>query len=222
MTKKKATGKKKAKAKVKAKAKKTASKKAPPRAALDKNQIWKVNDIAEILNVSDRWIQKLSKEGVIPKPVKGEYELGATVKAYVGFLQGKVSGDEVAQVRKAVEDEKLRKIRLENDAREGNVIYVDEARHIINEMAASVKLFTNSIPGRMANELAIVSEPAIIKKMLLNEIRSAQESISVQLESATTSAKRSGHNKATTRPGPKPVGGRKSRTATGKRGTRAI
>ena len=48
--------------------------------------------IANLLNVSERRIEQLVKQKIIPKAGRGVFDLGPTVQAYVRYLQGLCSG----------------------------------------------------------------------------------------------------------------------------------
>ena len=48
--------------------------------------------IANLLNISERRIEQLVKQKVIPKAGRGVFDLGPTVQAYVRYLQGLCSG----------------------------------------------------------------------------------------------------------------------------------
>ena len=48
--------------------------------------------IATLLNISERRIEQLVKQKVIPKAGRGVFDLGPTVQAYVRYLQGLCSG----------------------------------------------------------------------------------------------------------------------------------
>ena len=48
--------------------------------------------IANLLNVSERRIEQLVKQRIIPKAGRGVFDLGPTVQAYVRYLQGLCSG----------------------------------------------------------------------------------------------------------------------------------
>jgi len=60
--------------------------------------LYSVDVIAKLLNLTERRVQQLAKEGIIPKAEKGKYNLVAVVKAYVKYLQdlafGKHTGSE--------------------------------------------------------------------------------------------------------------------------------
>lgn len=64
--------------------------------------------IADLLNLTERRVEQLTKLKILPKAERGKYDLGPTVKAYVMYLQQRLSGgDEVIDV-KALKDEKLK------------------------------------------------------------------------------------------------------------------
>lgn len=46
-----------------------------------------VSTIAKLLLLSDRRVQQLTKEGVIPKAERGRYELAPAVQGYIRYLQ---------------------------------------------------------------------------------------------------------------------------------------
>ena len=48
--------------------------------------------ISNLLNISERRIEQLVKQKIIPKAGRGVFDLGPTVQAYVRYLQGLSSG----------------------------------------------------------------------------------------------------------------------------------
>lgn len=64
----------------------------------DKPTEYSVLKMASLLMLSDRRIQQLAKEGVLPKSARGKYELAPTVQAYISYLRDRAAepsdGDE--------------------------------------------------------------------------------------------------------------------------------
>ncbi|MBQ3434151.1 MAG: hypothetical protein IJG24_03790 [Selenomonadaceae bacterium] len=59
----------------------------------DKNQgLYPTEIIANLLNLSERRVEQLTKKKIIPKAGRGVYDLGQTVQAYIRYLQGVCSG----------------------------------------------------------------------------------------------------------------------------------
>ncbi len=48
--------------------------------------------IANLLNITERRLEQLAKQKIIPKAGRGVFDLGSTVQAYVRYLQGLSSG----------------------------------------------------------------------------------------------------------------------------------
>lgn len=51
-----------------------------------------VATIAKLFNLTERRVQQLAKEGVIPKPEKGKYDLIGCVRGYIAYLQERAFG----------------------------------------------------------------------------------------------------------------------------------
>jgi hypothetical protein len=57
--------------------------------------VYKVGVIARLFGVSERRVQQMAKEGIIPKAVKGKYDLVGCVRGYIAFLQDRAFGKNV-------------------------------------------------------------------------------------------------------------------------------
>ena len=59
----------------------------------DKNQgLYSTEIIANLLNLSARRVEQLTKKKIIPKAGRGVYDLGQAVQSYIRYLQGLCSG----------------------------------------------------------------------------------------------------------------------------------
>lgn len=181
-----------------------------------------VNTIAKLLNITERRVQQLAKEGVIPKPIKGEYDLVGSVQGYVTYLQEKVKGADIAASRRTFEQERIRKIRMENDEREGRLLQFDDVKNALNEMMVLLRGQLESIPGRVASELAGVSDAGVIRHTLLNEIRRTESTAAEQLAGMGVDQASIKPDKPTTTKKSGAVGKRKKKAARRKRGARAV
>lgn len=77
------------------------------------------------------------------------------------------------------------KVEMENELRRGRMILADQVEETIFELAAYLAREHEAMPGRLANELAGISEPAIIRARLLAELRAIRDGIATH--SARTS-----------------------------------
>ncbi|MEA5034019.1 hypothetical protein [Cloacibacillus evryensis] len=116
--------------------------------------------IAELLNLSERRVEQLAQKKIIPKAERGKYDLGPTVKAYVMYLQQKLTGGGEAIDVSEFKDRLLKAKALEQEAkarlreimkleREGKVI---DRAEVVEQWAArcvELKSALLSIPMRV-------------------------------------------------------------------------
>jgi hypothetical protein len=113
--------------------------------------------IAEVLNITERWVNKLCKDGVLPKVSRGKYDLLGCVKAYIKFLQQNTKTGMVSK-RGDMEEEKLRKLKEEADKLERERLR-DEGRTL--EAEECYKMMTNtytSIRQKIMSEVQLTAE----------------------------------------------------------------
>lgn len=87
--------------------------------------------IAELLNLTPRWVRQLAKDGVIPKPERGKYDVTGAVQGYVKYLQARadgrgVEGQDVHAERARLTRARARRAELEADALERSLLPFDE------------------------------------------------------------------------------------------------
>lgn len=68
-------------------------------------------------------------------------------------------------------EERARKLRLENDAREGRLVSIDKVRREVFEGSRAVRDALLNIPDRLAGELAAETDPAVVWRKLDAAIR---------------------------------------------------
>jgi phage terminase Nu1 subunit (DNA packaging protein) len=87
--------------------------------------------LAHVLDLTPRRLQQLTRENVIPAPIKGQYELAPAVRAYVRYLrngQRNVRDDELRREQTREAKERANKLELENQKMMARVIDLDVAR----------------------------------------------------------------------------------------------
>lgn len=134
--------------------------------------------VAKVLNLSERRVQQLVREGILPKPIKGKYDLIACVRAYIKYLQERAFGKDAAPQDTHLERARLLKAQadkteLEVDTLRGNLIPLEQVesdwRGIV--MACRSKLL--SIPSRSAFQIATLSDTHEIERFLKRSIYEA-------------------------------------------------
>lgn len=111
--------------------------------------------IAKLLDLSERRVQQLSREGVIPKATRGQYDLIASVRGYVRYLR-----DQAARAQAGAPDyasERARFIRaradlaeMEAEEKRGSVIAAEDAEAAWIAVLALLRTRLLALPDRLA------------------------------------------------------------------------
>lgn len=127
--------------------------------------------IAKLFGVTDRRIQQLAKEGIIPAAQKRPYmfDLLPTVQSYIRYLSDKANGREAKSADAAqVEMEKL---RAEADMKrskadmaamqlkelEGKMHRSEDVEAVTNDLVYTVRSMIMALPGRLAMDVVQVA-----------------------------------------------------------------
>ena len=130
--------------------------------------------IANLLNISERRIEQLSKQKIIPKAGRGVYDLGPTVQAYVRYLQGICNGsirsDEPSDLDKRLLEAKV----LERESKARQAKYrADKMEQDIKD--TDLRKAVREIPSRFGDELSPSSR--IKLQNLIYEILNGSEEL---------------------------------------------
>jgi len=154
-----------------------------------------VSTIAKLLLLTDRRVQQLSKEGVIPKSARGRYELAPSVQGYVRYLQERSIGRESAPEDYHTEKSRLVKLQadkaqFEVDELTGKVVRSEDVEHAWSVMISDCKSRLLSIPSKAAPLVSSEdSSPAcqnIIDEMVREALQELSEYGNVQGEPIDT------------------------------------
>lgn len=141
-----------------------------------------VATIASLLMLSERRVQQLTREGVIPRAERGRYELVPAVQGYVRYLQerGGSSSDSPIDYH----EQKARLTKAQADMAEielararGDVVGVAQLEKNLGSLFAEVQTNIRNIPGRIASSLAGAKDESAIKRMMLAEIDQVLQSL---------------------------------------------
>ena len=131
----------------------------------------KVAVISKFLNLTERRVQQLARDGIIPKAEKGKYDLVRSVQRYVQYLQDRAYGStdaprdthhERARLIKAQAD----KTELEVAALRNQLIPIDRIEHDWMQQVSSCRMRLLAIPTKCAFQIAALKEPAEIERFL--------------------------------------------------------
>jgi len=107
---------------------------------------------AQLLKVTPRTVQKLTKDGWIEKAGHGQYSLVNVVQGYISYQQSRIDELSRKNADKNVSTERYRRLKTENDLREGKLIEVTEARAMLQSHAGTVRSRLTSLPARLTRD----------------------------------------------------------------------
>jgi hypothetical protein len=139
--------------------------------------------IATLLNLTPRWVRQLAKEGVIPKPERGKYDLTGAVQGYVKYLQARadgrgVEGQDVHAARARLVQARARRAEIECDALARSLLPFDEVVTAWQQLVAAFRARCLALPSKMAPRLVMMSETREIQNALTAAVREALEELS--------------------------------------------
>ena len=150
------------------------------------NPTYPVGTIAKLLMLTDRRVQQLSKDGVIPKADRGRYELAPAVQGYIRYLQERTIDAGGAEGAINYQTEKARRMRADADLKEmavqqlrGSLINAEEAAAVTALLMSELKSkLLNNAPVRIAAAGKSTKSEAALKKIIKAELSEIMASLS--------------------------------------------
>ena len=148
--------------------------------------------IAKLFGVTDRRVQQLAKEGIIPaaqtRPYK--FDLLPTVQAYIKHLSEKANGRE--QKSNDVAQAEADRVRAEADIKqakakiaemqlkemEGSMHRSEDVKAMTTDLVFTIRGMIMALPGRLAMDVAQVSNPAEVSVLIRDECYKILEELS--------------------------------------------
>ena len=141
-----------------------------------------IEAIAKLLKLSERRIQQLAKDNIIPKAERGKYDLVSSVHGYIDFLKAKAGGDftaeEVLKNKNKLLKAKAEIAEIEKMKATGELIPKEEVKRTWLELVQKVKQKLLSIPNKVAPVVVTVKSINEIKLILQDKIYEALYEIS--------------------------------------------
>ena len=143
-----------------------------------------VQVIARLLMISERRVQQLANEGVIPRSETRRYNLEESVQAYIQFLQGKNVGRGMADEQIDFHEEKARltkiqadKAQLELDEMARSLVKAEDVSREWYNAVTDCKGRLLSIPSKAAPIVAAETSAGACKKIIDDLVYEALEEL---------------------------------------------
>lgn len=187
-------------------------------------------EFARLIGMSSGWVSKQMDAGM---PATRTGKSGAkvsidTAPAIQWLLERAAAGAEERpdSQRDRLAREQADAVALANAQRRGELVPIGQVRAVASELIVRLGSALEGLPGRLANEIAGISDPAEIRARIGDEIRGARTAFAHGIEAMA------GVPAGATAPGsagapaakahPRAVGRRKPRAAARKRGARTV
>jgi phage terminase Nu1 subunit (DNA packaging protein) len=98
------------------------------------------------MNISERRVQQLCAEGIIPKPNKAGYDLIGCVREYIKFLQDNTDGIDLRGEKARLTKEKADSQELKNQITRKQIAPIYIIEHTVGRIANIVSSMLESLP----------------------------------------------------------------------------
>lgn len=132
-----------------------------------------VKEIADALGLTESAVRKMADAGVVPKPVRGKMNclevLAGWAKRSREQLAAKTNADERIKTARA------EKLEIQNAALKRELLPAEEVRRDVTRGFTELKTQLLVIPRRVAQPLAMETDPVIVEERVEKEITAALE-----------------------------------------------
>lgn len=145
-----------------------------------------VKTIAALLRLTERRVQQLSKEGIIPKAERGRYQLAPAVQGYIKYLQDRAAPEMGGSIDYNAEKARLTRANadiaeMEAAKKKGELIDAVEVTEAWQIILAEVRAnLLHNVPVRVAALAKAEQDETRIKAMVKAEIADALRAMATQ------------------------------------------
>ena len=143
-----------------------------------------VSTIAKLLDLTERRVQQLSAQGVIPRTGRGRYELVPAVRGYVRFLReravkGDAAGaDDLGASRAKLLSARARMATLEADQFEATLLRRPDVERAWSSIVANMRARLLAVPSKTAQAIVFLESPQQIASLLTAAVSEALDELS--------------------------------------------
>ena len=141
-----------------------------------------ISVIAKLLDLSERRVQQLSRDGVIPKAERGQYDLIGSVRGYVRYLREQAVRAQAGAPDYALERARFIKARadlaeMEAEQRRGALIAAEEIEAAWIAVLALLRTRLLALPDRLAPLAHEQTSLSAVRDLIRGAIREALDDL---------------------------------------------
>lgn len=142
-----------------------------------------VRAIATLLDLTERRLQQLVKEGWIPEPLeRGKYSLPESVRGYIRFLKSSSRDYQRGAETSRLAAAQAMRVEMENFRRMGELQTTEQVIETCSGLVMTIKSAHAGLPGRLASEFASITDPPRIHRRIQDELRAVDSQCADFLE----------------------------------------
>jgi phage terminase Nu1 subunit (DNA packaging protein) len=139
--------------------------------------------LAALIGLSGRQVQRLAAEGVLPRDGRGRYDPTKAVPAFVQYLRdGREGSGSLVEEKLRLTVAQRREIEQKTRHRARELVEIDEVDRVFAAAMVTVGSQLDGLGGRLANELSALTDPAQVREVLFRETRRIRAAAAAQLE----------------------------------------
>ena len=144
---------------------------------IDFDETTKLKELAKVIGLSERHLQRLSQEGIIKKNDKGKYLLYESIRSYINYLK------EIESTPQQLQEEKLkneieylktrdRKENIKIKILETDLHEASDVKRVMNNIISGFKGQLQTIPYKLAPLVIGIDNLGEIQEIITNNINS--------------------------------------------------
>tara|TARA_R110000765_G_scaffold191080_1_gene296204 strand:- start:389 stop:919 length:531 start_codon:yes stop_codon:yes gene_type:complete len=141
-----------------------------------KEQTVPIASLCRVLNLGERRIQQMVKEGILIKEERGRYPFLSNIKNYVMYLQMRVDGGgkvlDLDDARKRKLHAEAMLVELELADAQKNTISISDHGEVVGSLGDIIRGRLLVLPSKLAPALALETKQGLCKQIIEDEIRS--------------------------------------------------
>lgn len=137
----------------------------------------KLKELAKVIGLSERHLQRLSQEGIIKRNDKGKYLLYESIRSYINYLK------EIESTPQQLQEEKLkneieylktrdRKENIKIKILEADLHEASDVKRVMNNIISGFKGQLQTIPNKLAPLVIGIDNLGEIQEIITNNINS--------------------------------------------------
>ena len=154
---------------------------------LDYQKYWRdrrtITEIADMLGITERWLNRLVVEKGIPKEARGVYLLSQTILAYINFLKEQIKN--AADGESSLTDERKRLLRMQANRvgmdlleKQKQLVPVTLMEKVFLEFTVLYGKKLDALPGTILNKLFACKTKEEMLHILQNQIHKTKTELS--------------------------------------------